>query len=151
MTSLAARLAPWRVARGVQDFPAPLARCQSVQAPGANGHADQTQGRVPDMRGHAPDLAVAPLAEGKLQPGRDRVALRVHWWRAFRQAAGVEPANLGWPGQAILEFDSLTQGSECRLVGVALHLHAIRFGLLVARVADALNQGAIISQQQQSF
>lgn len=102
-----------------------------------------------DVCCHPAHLAIASLGDCQFKPASIRVALGVQWRLSLRQAGIRESTNLGWQCWSILERDPFTQSLQGVIAGLTFDLDTIGLGLLVLRMADAVNQFAVIAQQKQ--
>ena len=102
------------------------------------------------MRGHAPDLPVAPFGDGDAQP-----VIRHRFAEPHRRVAGPERIRFGnlcdlsRPGWSVFERDASCQQLYSIRLRRALHLHKVCFGHFVLRARDPCLQAAIVSQDHQ--
>ena len=123
----------------------PLARRQLAEVELPDAHAHELDDLVPDRRPHPPDLAVLPLGEDDLEPGR-ALALRpdgaaprgVPRTRTFAGRVSV-PSSSGRPSRRARSA-SPREAEDARVVGLRD---------VVLGVGEALAQAVVVRQDQQ--
>ena len=103
---------------------------------GADGNAPELEHGMPRGAEHAPQLAVAPLAQGDFEP-------RVLLLPKAAYAAG--------PQADAVETDAAPQAGERFLAGLALHLHVIDFLDPVPGVHERLGELAVVREKKRPF
>lgn len=76
------------------------------------------------------------------------MAFRVERWFTLRQAAVDKASYLGRSGRSVLERDAFCKGVQSALIRLSFNQHTVRLGLLVAGVADTMNQLTVVAEQQ---
>ena len=128
----------------------PLSKGKVAQPDPANGHSQQAQGRQANRGGHMPDLTFLALAQHDLEPGRwafrgDRFAPL-----ADRRRLRQRP-RLARLGDVVLDLQSAPQRGQGRLGRHTLDLGPVSLGQLVTRIGQAVDQRALVREQQQAL
>jgi pimeloyl-ACP methyl ester carboxylesterase len=105
---------------------------------------------VPDGRGHAAHLAVAPLAQHQLEPGGRDATAGADRHRARREGRlPRKQPRLGRRGAAALHHHAAGERAQRRGAGRALDLHPVAARVALARLGERAREGAVVGQQQE--
>ena len=101
--------------------------------------------------GHAANLAIAAFAQRDREPRSWDCASFANRRDARPNSGRMESFDLGGSGHAVAQHHAAPQLLQRRIRRNMLHLHPIKFGQFVLRIANAVLQRARISQHQQAF
>jgi hypothetical protein len=130
---------------------AALAGFKAIEQPRPHRDTNETQGRVTDCGGHAPDLAITALTESKLDPGRWDVYAETNRRVARPEYRWVDQSGLGRTGYTILQHDTPAERVYGRPCGKTFDLGQIGLPGLALWRSQTMGKPTIIGQQQQAF
>jgi eukaryotic-like serine/threonine-protein kinase len=132
------------------EFLAPLSRLQALELDLTDGHADEAERRKSDGRGHASDLAIAPLVHDELDPPIGNGLAHADRWIARRQGRrGREDARFGGPRHVVPDLDAVSKGLEIGIARHPLDLSPVRLGVLEPGIAQPVLQRPVVGEEQQ--